>query len=111
MDEKVKYTFTFSKDAEPKFRSIMGRLDPDEFITHKEITIIEDAKYAHYDWKREAILEMEPDACLTFRLGMGDAIKIRRERTEEELAAEKALDDANTVKITVKVNGLPPVTP
>ncbi len=108
--EKVNYTFTFDKDAEAKFRNVMSRLDPDEFIVHKEITVIEDPKYASYDWKREAVMEMEEEAALTFRMAMGDAIKIRRYRTEEELAAEKALDDANTVKITVKVHPsmLPP---
>lgn len=109
-EEKVKYTFTFDREAEGKFRNILGRLDPDEYITHKEITVLEDEKRPKYDWKRETILEMEPEACLTFRMGMGDAIKIRRERTEEELAAEKALEEANTVKITVKVppSMLPP---
>jgi hypothetical protein len=40
-------------------------------------------------------------------------IKIRRERTEEELAEEKALHDANTVKVTVIVppNQMPGATP
>jgi hypothetical protein len=45
---------------------------------------------------------MDPEAALTFRLGM-KAVKIRRERTEEELAEEKELNDRNTIRINVQV--------
>jgi hypothetical protein len=33
-------------------------------------------------------------------------VKIRRERTEEELAEEKRINDQHTVTITVKVDGM-----
>lgn len=106
----TKYTYTFDKEDEWKFREVMSRLDPSEYIVHQDVTIVEREKVDPRYWQREAILEMDPEACLTFRLGMKQ-IKIRRERTEDELAAEKALDEKNTVKITVKVDGMLPPTP
>lgn len=105
----TKYTFTFDQNDERQFNNILGRLEPDEY------TVIQPIGWEKPEMPRESqrqtIIEMESDACLTFRLGMGNAIKIRRERTEAELAEEKALHDANTVTITVKVDGLPPQTP
>lgn len=106
----MKYTYTFEKEDEWKFREVLSRLDPSEYIMHQDVVTVEKEKIDPRYWQREAILEMDPEACLTFRLGMKH-IKIRRERTEEELAAEKALDDQNTVKITVKVDGMLPPTP
>jgi hypothetical protein len=97
----TKYTFTFEREDERKFREVMGRLDPQEYAIYQDVTLVEpdNPRYS----KREAVLEMEPDACLTFRMAMGNAIKIRRERTEEELAEEKALEEKNTIKVTVIV--------
>lgn len=104
-----KYTFTFDHDEEAKFRRVVDRLDPGEFTVHEEIHLTkpEDGKHS----PRQTIMEMDAEAALTFRLGMKN-VKIRRERTEEELAEEKALMEANTIKVTVKVDPsmLPPGT-
>jgi len=99
----MKYTFTFSPTSESQFRSILSRLDPDEFRIIQEITLVEhkpddDIRYVD----RQMIIEMEPEAALTLRLGM-KTLKIRRERTEEELTEEKEINDRNTVKVTVFV--------
>lgn len=105
-----KYTFTFDQDEEAKFRRVVDRLDPGEFTVHEDIHLTkpEDGKYS----PRETIMEMDAEAALTFRLGMKH-VKIRRERTEEELAEEKALMEANTIKVTVQVDPslLPPGAP
>lgn len=97
----MKYTFTFDHEEEAKFRRVVDRLDPEEYTVLEEIHLTkpEDGKHS----PRETIMEMEPEAALTFRLGMKN-VKIRRERTEEELAEEKALKDANTIKVTVLVD-------
>lgn len=100
----TKFTFTFDPSEDAKFRRILERLDPGEFTIIQEIHPVDDTDIRNSD--RETIMEMDPEAALTFRLGM-KFLKIRRERTEEELAEEKRIDDMNTVKITVKVNGLP----
>lgn len=97
----MKYTFTFDHEEEAKFRRVVDRLDLEEYTVLEEIHLTkpEDGKHS----PRETIMEMEPEAALTFRLGMKN-VKIRRERTEEELAEEKALKDANTIKVTVLVD-------
>ena len=100
----TKFTFTFDPSEDAKFRRILERLDPGEFTIIQEIRPVNESDIRNSD--RETIMEMDPEAALTFRLGM-KFLKIRRERTEEELAEEKRIDDMNTVKITVKVNGLP----
>ena len=103
MTDRIKYTFTVEADEERKFRETVSRLDPEEYTVIKELTPIDPENPRRCN--REAILEMEPEAALTFRLGM-KYVKIRRERTEEELAEEQRIEDMNTVKITVKVPGL-----
>lgn len=105
----TKYTFTFGADEETKFRRIIDRLEPDEFTIIEDIHLTkpEDGRYS----PRETIMDMDAEAALTFRLGMKN-LKIRRERTEEELAEEKALLEKNKITITVQVPGLnPPTTP
>ena len=99
----MKYTFTFDCNDEANFRRVLSRLDEAEYTVIEDLRSVDhkpeqDVKYVD----RQMILEMDPEAALTFRLGMKH-VKIRRERTEEELAEEKALHDANTVTITVKV--------
>lgn len=108
----VKYTYTFERDEEKKFREVLSRLDDNEYIIHEPIHEIEEEKRDKRDWQMGCVIEMEPDACLTFRLGM-KFVKIRRERTEEELEAEKALDEKNTIRINVQVpmGGPPAATP
>ena len=106
----TKYTFSFDKQSERQFNSVLERLDPNYYTIIQPILDFEDPKRPH-EKRRYTIMEMESEDSVQFRLTMGNDISIRRERTEEELAEEKALDEANTVKITVKVNGLPPVTP
>lgn len=100
----TKYTFTFPYDQERVFKEVVGRLDPDEFTVIEDIRPLEpregeDARYVD----RQTIIEMEPEAASTFRFRMGNTIKIRRERTEEELAEEKEINDRHTVKVTVHV--------
>lgn len=99
----TKYTLTFDPTDERKFREVMSRLDPDEY------TVVEDVRPVDHkegvdirEIDRQMILEMEPEAALTFRLGM-KFVKIRRERTEEELAEEKEINDRHTIKVTVHV--------
>lgn len=100
----TQYTFTFDPADERKFREVLSRLDEDEYTVIKEITSLKpDDRWS----QKETVIEMEPDACLTFRLGMKQ-VKIRRERTEEELAAEKEIEDRNTIKVVVQV---PPTQP
>ena len=97
----MKYTFTFDKDGERKFREALSRLDESEYTIVQDVELVPETNPGRVPQK-QAIIDMDPEACLTFRLGMRE-VKIRRERTEEELAEEKALQDANTVKIRVIV--------
>jgi hypothetical protein len=99
----TKYTFNFEREEENKFRHIMDRLEPKEFTVLEEIHPVDPENAKHCD--RETIMEMDPEAALTFRMGMKN-VKIRRERTEEELAEEKRINDQHTVTITVKVDGM-----
>ena len=99
----TKYTFTFDPKDERKFREVLSRLDDGEY------TILEDVRPVDHkegidirEIDRQMIIEMDPEAALTFRLGM-KFVKIRRERTEEELAEEKELHDRNTIRINVEV--------
>ena len=98
----TRYTFTFDRSDERKFREVLSRLDETDY------SVIEQIQPVKSDNQREesryTVMDMDSDCALTFRLGMKqDALKIRRERTEEELAEEKALDDANTIKVVVHV--------
>jgi hypothetical protein len=107
----TKYTFTFDPKDERKFREVLSRLDESEFSILEDVRLVDhkpedDLRYVD----RQMIIEMDPEAALTFRLGM-KFVKIRRERTEEELAEEKELHDKNTVKITVHVPMGQPPTP
>jgi hypothetical protein len=97
----TKYTYTFNKENEGKFKEVLSRLDPDEYNIIEDIKLLDDTDPRYSD--RQAIIEMDSEACLTFRMRLGTGIKIRRERTDEELAAEKELSDKNTVRITVLV--------
>lgn len=108
----IKYTFTFPYSEEQIFRGVMTRLDPDEFVVIEDIHPIplKDGENERYV-DRTTIIEMEPEAAATFRFRMGNTLKIRRERTEEELAEERELEERNTVKVTVIVPGMNPPTP
>lgn len=99
----MKYTLTVPAKEEGKFRQIVDRLNPDEYTVLEELHPVNIEEERTCD--RQTIMEMEPEAALTFRLGMKE-VQIRRERNEEELAEEKRIDDMNTVRITVKVDGL-----
>lgn len=96
----TKYTFTFSHDTENAFKKILGRLEPDEYEIIEDIhpVDVENPKYSD----KSTIIEMDSECALTFRMGMKE-VKIRRERTEEELAEEKAISDRHTVKVVIKV--------
>lgn len=96
----TEYTFTFDKEHKNKFENILSRLDPEEFVVVSDITeIVAENKTKKF----QTIMKMEPDAALTFRLGMKE-VTIRRTRTEEELAAEEENNKRHTVKITVVVD-------
>ena len=99
----TKYTFTFERTDEGKFREVLSRLDESEYNVLEDVHLAphkegDDLRYVD----RQMIIEMEPEAALTFRLGMKQ-VKIRRERTEEELAEEQEINDRHTVKVTVHV--------
>lgn len=96
--ERTEYTFVFDPKDEGKFRQIMERLDPEEFTVIKEIGPVDPEKPKECDL--ETIMEMVPEACLTFRLGM-KSLRIRRYRSEEEEAERKAMEDRHKVKIRV----------
>jgi len=99
----IKYTLTFEPAAERKFREVLSRLEPEEYNIIEDVRPVdhkEDADLRYVD--RQMIIEMDPEAALTFRLGMKE-VKIRRERTEEELAEEKEINDRNTIRINVQV--------
>ena len=99
----TKYTFTFERTDEGKFREVLSRLDESEYNVLEEVRPVDhkegdDLRYVD----RQMVIEMDPEAALTFRLGMKQ-VKIRRERTEEELAEEQEINDRHTVKVTVHV--------
>lgn len=99
----MKYTFTFEPAAEGKFREVLSRLEPEEYNIIEDVRPVEHKEGADLRYvDRQMIIEMDPEAALTFRLGMKE-VRIRRERTEEELAEEKEINDRNTVRITVHV--------
>lgn len=104
-EERTQYTFTFEQAEEKRFRNIESRLDPDEYKIVEEIHLVDpdDPRYSEL----KAVYEMVPEAASTFRFGMKN-LKIRRFRTEEELAAEREKEEKNKITITVKVDGLQP---
>jgi hypothetical protein len=105
---KEQYTFTFEYDQEKQFRRIVDRLDPDEFTVSEDIHIT-DPENPRYS-QRQTVMEMEPEAASMFRLGMKN-VKIRRTRTEEELAAEEAEAAKNRITINVVMPGNGTATP
>jgi hypothetical protein len=107
MTDKTEYTFTFDRNDETKFREVLSRLEPEEYNIIKDIHLVDEKDPRYSD--KSAVIEMEEEACLTFRLGMKQ-VKIRRKRTPEEEAYEKELEDRHKVKITVQVDPslLPP---
>lgn len=92
------YTFSFDPADERAFRRILDRLDDDEYVTIKAIE--QDAVDKHRRPVLTTVMEMEPEAASMFRFGMKE-LTIRRTRTDEELAEEKAIKEKNTVKITI----------
>lgn len=98
----TKYTFTFGYDEERTFRSILGRLDEGEYNVVEPIHPVLKENVSERYADRETIMEMDPEAALTFRMGMKN-LKIRRERTEEELKAEEERDARHKVKVVIQV--------
>lgn len=103
----TKYTFTYGPDEERRFNSILSRLDESEYTVVEAVKLLkpEDPRYS----ERQTVIEMDPEAALTFRMGM-KSLKIRRERTEEELKEEAANEARHKVKVVVQVDPsmLPP---
>jgi hypothetical protein len=96
----TKYTFTFTREVEKRFNEILGRLEEDEYNILEPIRTVVDDRDPRCDDKT-CIIEMDTEACLTIRMGLGNSVKIRRERTEDELKEEEELRAKNTVKVTV----------
>ena len=100
-EERTQYTFTFDADDESSFRRIQSRLDDDEYTVVKDIERVNpDDRYSELT----TTVDMVPEAASTFRFGM-KRVKIRRFRTEEELAAEEAEAAKHRISVTVKVDG------
>lgn len=102
---RTQYTFTYDKQDERKFNQVLERLDPEEYDVIERRRLVKPEEPDHSDI--ETVLSMDPESALTFRLGMKH-VKIRRERTEEELAEEAANEARHKVKVTVKVDGYDP---
>jgi hypothetical protein len=95
----TKYTLTFDYKEETKFRQVLSRLDPAEYVILEDVkSVDESSRYSD----KQVIMEIDPEACLTFRMGMSK-VMIRREKTEQELAAEKERDERHKIHINVTV--------
>ena len=95
-----KYTFIFEREQEARFNSCLERLDPSEYTVLSPVELL-DPEYPRYS-KRRTIIEMDEESCLTLRMGTKN-LKIEREKTEEELAALKEIEDRHRVDIHVIV--------
>ena len=94
-----KYTMTFDRSELRSFNDIMDRLEDGSYTVLKSVQKVkEDDYYSDYT----AEIETDEMSCLTFRMGMKN-LKIRRERTEEELAEERAIEERHRVKVVVQV--------
>lgn len=98
----TRYTFTYAVEESAKFKNILARLEPDQYTVIQPIAVVDAANPNYSDLT--TVMDMDSDTALTFRMGM-KLLQIRRERTEEELAAEKAQQDRHKVTITVVVPG------
>jgi hypothetical protein len=95
----TKYTLTFDYKEESKFRQILSRLDESEYIILEDLkSVDESSRYSD----KQVVMEIDSESCLTFRMGMSKVI-IRREKSEEELAAEKERDERHKIHINVTV--------
>ena len=94
-----KYTLTFDRQQLRTFYEVLERLEENSYVIHKAAEKVSPDDY-YSDYTTE--IETDEMSCLTFRMGMKD-LKIRRERTEEELAEEKAIEERHKVKVTVMV--------
>lgn len=103
------YTFTFEQSDERRFHDVLSRLDDGEYTVLNEMSYVkpEEPRYS----AKQIRIAMDEEAALTFRMAMGNAIKIRRDRTDEELAEEQAAIDRHIVKIRVKIPGAPSAPP
>jgi hypothetical protein len=96
----TQYTFTFDQAEERRFNEVLSRLEDDEFTVIEPVKLVDEKDPRYSD--KQTVIEMDPEACLTIRMGMKN-VKIRRARTEEELAVEQENEDRHKVKITVHV--------
>ena len=94
----TKYTLTFDYKEEAKFQQVLSRLDPSEYVILEDIKSVDETNPRYSE--KQIVLEIDSEACLTFRMGMSK-VTIRREKTEEELAAEKERDDRHKIRINV----------
>jgi hypothetical protein len=105
------YTFTFDKSEERKFRSTLALLE--EETTESNYELIKDVHMINPESPRDsdlcAVLTMEPESALTFRLGMR-YLKIHKHRSDEDQAARDALIASNKITIKVKVDGMKPMS-
>jgi hypothetical protein len=98
-----KYTFTFDQHDERIFNDIMSRLEDTEYTVLRGVELV-DPKNPRTSQK-SAILETDSESALTFRMGMKN-VKIEREKSEEEIAKRKALEDSKKITVNVAVPGL-----
>lgn len=95
------YTFTFSRDTEARFNRVLASIDCADYTIVQAI-----APLAITGDRDEAsaplttVIRTESEVVLAFRMAMPQ-LTIRRERTEEELAEEQALYEANKITINV----------
>lgn len=88
------YTFTMPCKDKGKFNNVLSRLDDSEY------TLLTDWTVNHDNDECTVVMCMDEEAALTFRFGV-KGIKIRHERTEEELAEEKRLADRHKISIVL----------
>ncbi len=100
-----KYTFTFPYDSEKIFQGVISRLDEGGYEVIEPVSAIKpDDRYSD----KRAVMVMDEESALTFRMRMGNSLKIERDRTEEELKEKKQREERHVVKVRVKVDGLDP---
>jgi hypothetical protein len=96
-----KYTYTFTPDEEHKFKSIVDRLNQDDYQVIEPIHAVDESNSRYCD--RTTVMEMDAESALTLRMGMKH-LKIRRERSEEELKTEAERDARHRVKVVIKTD-------
>ena len=96
----MKYTLTFDITEKNKFSAILSRLNDEEYTIIEDISIVSDTN--KYVSECRTIIDMDTECALTFKMGM-KTVKLRKERSAEELEQEKERNDRHVVSVTVKI--------